>query len=78
MSRAAAFALSSVVIAITSTTAVAVPCGGDFSSFIEAFSGEAAAQGASAHALAVLNGLSPDPRVIALDRRQGVFHQSFE
>jgi lytic murein transglycosylase len=78
MSRTVAFAVGSVVLAVTSTAALAVPCGGEFGSFIAGFSRDAAAQGVSAHTLAVLDGLTPDPRVIALDRRQGVFHQSFE
>jgi lytic murein transglycosylase len=67
-----------VVFTLANTAALAVPCGGDFRNFIAAFSREAAAAGVSPRALAVLNGIAPDPRVIALDRRQGVFHQSFE
>src|SRR5262249_54913346 len=40
---------------------------------------EAAAQKISQRTIAVaLAGITPDPRVIALDRRQGVFRQSFE
>ena len=67
-----------LIVTCASTAALGVPCGGDFGNFIAAFSREAAGQGVSPRALAVLNGLSPVPRVIALDRRQGVFHQSFE
>src|SRR5215470_1842740 len=37
-----------------------------------------AAQGVSPRALAALDGLTPNPQVIALDHRQGVFRQSFE
>jgi lytic murein transglycosylase len=70
--------LTSSVLVFASTAARAIPCGGDFGTFIAGFSREAAANGVSPRALAVLNGVSPDPRVIALDRRQGVFHQSFE
>lgn len=57
----------------------AAPCGGDFHAFIETFSGEAAAQRISQRTIAAaFSNLTPDPRVIALDRRQGVFRQSFE
>src|SRR5690242_3786334 len=68
------------VAAVVSSTsaALAVPCGGDFESFLSTFRREAAAQGISPRALAALDGLTPSPQVIALDRRQGVFHQSFE
>ena len=67
-----------IVFTLANTAAAAVPCGGDFGNFIAAFSREAASAGVSSRTLAVLNGIAPDPRVIALDRRQGVFHQSFE
>src|SRR5437879_12245262 len=56
----------------------AASCGGDFETFVAVFSREAAAQGVSARGLAALHGLASDPQVIALDRRQGVFRQSFE
>jgi lytic murein transglycosylase len=59
--------------------ALAVPCGGDFSAWLSAFRGEAAAQGISQRALAALASVgSPDSQVISLDHRQGVFRQSFE
>lgn len=56
----------------------AAPCGGDFSNWLEIFKREAAARGVSPRALASLTGVTPDPKVIALDRRQGVFRKSFE
>jgi lytic murein transglycosylase len=56
----------------------AAPCGGDFDAWLAAFRREAAQQGISARALAALDGTTPDPKVLALDRRQGVFSQSFE
>jgi lytic murein transglycosylase len=61
-------------------TASAAPCGGDFDSFIAAFSRDAAAQGISQRTLsAAFAGVTPDPVVISLDRRQGgTFHQSYE
>ncbi len=58
--------------------AFAAQCGGDFGTFLSTFRREAAAQGISPRALAALDGIAPDPRVIALDHRQGVFRQSFE
>src|SRR5437870_3660684 len=66
------------VLAIPAPRALAATCGGDFGSFIAAFKREAAAQNISARAIAALDGIEPDPRVIALDRRQGHFKQSFE
>jgi lytic murein transglycosylase len=56
---------------------LAATCGGDFDTFLDAFRREAAAQGISPRALAALDGVTPDPKVISLDRRQGVFRQSF-
>jgi lytic murein transglycosylase len=66
------------VLSLTHSPAHAASCGGDFAAFIAEFSREAAAQKVSPRALAALDGVAPDPRVIALDRRQGVFRQSFE
>jgi lytic murein transglycosylase len=63
---------------LAATPATAAPCGGDFESFLSAFRREAAAQGVSQRALAALEGVVPNPQVISLDRRQGVFRQSFE
>jgi lytic murein transglycosylase len=60
------------------TSALAAPCGGDFDAFIAAFSREAAAQRVSPRALAALEEVAHDPQVVALDRRQGVFKQTFE
>ena len=66
-------------IASIATPAAAASCGGDFAAFIAAFSREAAAQGISQRTLAeAFAGVTPDPQVIALDRRQGVFRQTFE
>jgi lytic murein transglycosylase len=56
---------------------LAATCGGDFETFLDTFRREAAAQGVPARALAALDGVTPDPKVISLDRRQGVFRQSF-
>src|SRR5215467_5521817 len=67
------------VLTAIASPALAATCGGDFDTFIAAFSREAAAQQISEHTLAAaFTDLTPDPQVIALDRRQGVFRQSFE
>ena len=58
--------------------AAAAQCGGEFNGFLATVRREAAAQGLSPRALAALDGLTPNPQVIALDHRQGVFRQSFE
>jgi lytic murein transglycosylase len=60
--------------------AFAAPCGGDFNAFIAAISREAENAGTSR---AIINtafaGVSPDPGVLAFDRRQrGTFRKSFE
>jgi lytic murein transglycosylase len=49
-----------------------------FPAWIETVKGEAAAQGISRRTLAALDGVTPDGRVIALDRSQKAFKQSFE
>src|SRR5262245_31742050 len=67
------------VLAAAAYPAAAAPCGGDFDTFIAAFTREAAAQRISQRTISeAFSGLTPDPQVIALDRRQGHFRQSFE
>jgi lytic murein transglycosylase len=58
--------------------ALAVPCGGSFEAWLESFRHEAAGKGISLGTLAALADLTPDPQVIALDRRQSHFRKSFE
>jgi lytic murein transglycosylase len=59
--------------------AAAAACGGDFAAWLTAFRSEAAAAGISAGTLNLaLSGLTPDSSVLALDRKQGYFKQSFE
>ena len=61
------------------STALAAQCGGDFNAFLAEFAGEAKAQKISPAVIqSAFEGLTPDPRVIQLDRRQGVFKQTFE
>jgi lytic murein transglycosylase len=60
--------------------AEAARCGGDFEAFIGAISQEAAAAGASREVISrALGGVTPDPAVLAFDRRQrGTFRKTFE
>lgn len=59
--------------------AMAAQCGGDFNAFLTEFSKEATAnQIAPKVVQTAFAGLTPDPQVLALDRRQGVFKKSFE
>jgi len=67
-----------IALIIFAAPAVAAPCGGDFHAWLSAFRQQAAGQGISPRALATLDAVgAPDPQVISLDHRQGVFHQSF-
>jgi lytic murein transglycosylase len=72
----AAALLSSVLC----TPAFAATCNapGGFDAFIAEFKKEAAAKGISRKGLNALDGLTLDPSVLAADKRQGVFKQTFE
>ena len=72
----AAALLSSVLCA----PALAATCNapGGFDAFIAEFKKDAAAKGVSQKGLSALNGLTLDPSVLAADKRQGVFKQTFE
>jgi lytic murein transglycosylase len=69
--------LSTVVI---SSSALAATCNapGGFNAFLTEFKKDAAAKGVGAKGLAALNGLTVDDKVLAADKRQGVFKQTFE
>ena len=69
--------LSTVVI---SSSALAATCNapGGFNAFLTEFKKDAAAKGVGARGLAALNGLTVDEKVLAADKRQGVFKQTFE
>jgi lytic murein transglycosylase len=58
----------------------AAPCGGDFNAFLAAMGRDAAAAGISRAVVdSAFAGLTPDPAVLAFDRRQrGTFRKSFE
>jgi len=75
----AAAALASIVLASTAP-AFAAQCNtkGGFNGFIVEFKKEAASLGISKRGLAALDGVTLDQSVLAADRRQGVFKQSFE
>ena len=51
---------------------------GGFNAFITEFKKEAASQGISRRGLSALDGITLDPAVLAADRRQHVFTQTFE
>ena len=82
--RLAATGLAFASLALAFATLSAAParaaqCGGDFNAFLAEFSREAQAQKISPQVIqTAFAGLTPDPRVIQLDRRQGVFKQTFE
>jgi lytic murein transglycosylase len=71
-----------VILAATflSAPAYAAKCGGDFSTFINAIAREAQAAGVSAAVVnQALGGVTPDPAVLAFDKRQRyTFKKSFE
>jgi lytic murein transglycosylase len=67
------------VLVLWAAPAWAVPCGGSFETWLEGFKKEAAAAGISQNTIASsLNGLTSDQTVLARDRGQKVFQQSFE
>src|SRR5215211_1660008 len=80
-SRLSLRALTLGALLLTSAApALAAPCGtGSFETWLEDFKKEAAAKGISASAIqAGLTGITPDKSVLARDRSQKVFTQTFE
>jgi lytic murein transglycosylase len=79
VNAAIAAAVAGAVL-IAAAPALAAQCNhkGGFKSFIADFKKEAASKGISNKGLAALEGLSVDDKVLAADRHQGVFKQSFE
>jgi lytic murein transglycosylase len=79
INAAFAAALASAVV-ITAAPALAAQCNhkGGFASFIGDFKKEAAAKGVKQTGLAALDGLTLDDKVLAADRNQKVFKQTFE
>ena len=67
------------VAMVPPSAASAAQCGGNFNAFLAEFAREAQAQNISPQVIqTAFDELTPDPRVIQLDRRQGVFKQTFE
>jgi lytic murein transglycosylase len=66
--------------AVAASPAYAARCGGDFNTFVQNISAEAAAAGISQGVISqALGGVTQDPAVLAFDRRQrGTFNKSFE
>lgn len=78
-SRVLATALLGAIALVPAAPALAAKCGGDFNSFVAAFQKEAVANGISQKTVSTaLAGLTPDPQVLQLDRRQEPFKQTFE
>ena len=73
-----AAALFSGLVLGVNAPASAAKCGGDFNAFIVAFQKEAVSNGISQKAASALGGLTPDPQVLQLDRRQEPFKQTYE
>lgn len=69
--------LALLAAGLAAPAAEAAQCGGNFGQWLDAFRQEARAAGVSGRALSALDGLTPNSKVIAADRRQGVFAQSF-
>jgi lytic murein transglycosylase len=79
VSRIAATGFALATMVLSAVSARAAECGGDFNAFLSSFAREAAAQKISEQTIqAAFADLTPDPRVIQLDSRQGVFKQTFE
>jgi len=74
-----AAALAGVAL-FTVAPALAAQCNpkGGFPAFVTEFKKEAAGKGVSQRGLAALDGVTLDQGVLAADRKQGVFKQSFE
>ena len=72
-----AAAVLSSIFAAPSFGATCNPPGG-FDAFLAQIKKDAAAQGVSPRGLSALTGLTVDPNVLAADKRQGVFKQTFE
>lgn len=62
----------------TQAEAQAAPCGGNFDRWLNQVRSEAVNMGISRNVISSsLRGLTPDPRVLSRDRKQGVFTQTF-
>lgn len=70
---------AALLLTLATSAPALAQCGGadGFGAWLQQFKNQAAAQGVSARALAALDGVRFDQKVINADRRQGVFSQSF-
>ncbi len=66
--------------ALLASPVQAAPCqgAGSFDTWLATLKQDAASAGVGARGLAALSGMTPDPSVVARDRGQGVFRQTFE
>src|SRR6516164_7579562 len=63
--------LLSLVLLLLAAPALAAPCGGDFNAFLAAIARDAQGRGVSRAVIdQAFAGLTPDPAVLAFDRRQ--------
>lgn len=71
---------AAVIVLVSAAPALAAQCSpkGGFPTFLADMKKDAAASGISPRALTSLDGVTIDDKVLAADRRQGVFKQSFE
>ena len=71
-------AIFGLCLGLLASPGLAAPCGGSFSSFVDAIKSEALAKGFSrAEADAFFRTARQDPNVLKADRSQGVFRKSF-
>jgi lytic murein transglycosylase len=79
MGRVPTLVLAVAAALLAAPAHAAVPCGGgSFEAWLDGFKREAAAAGITQRGLAALNGVTYDEKVVARDRQQGVFRQTFE
>jgi len=71
---------AALLCSVLSAPALGATCNppGGFNAFLADFKKDAAAKGVSQKGLSALNGLTLDESVLAADKRQGVFKQTFE
>jgi membrane-bound lytic murein transglycosylase B len=78
--RLAKILSAAVLTTVLSAPALAATCNhpGGMDAFLAEFKKEAAAKGISRKGNSALDGVTVDPAVLAADKRQGVFKQTFE
>ena len=78
--RLAKLLSAAVLTSVLSAPALAATCNhpAGMDGFLAEFKKEAAAKGISRKGISALDGIAVDPTVLAADKRQGVFKQTFE